>query len=292
MARPLAGGQRPLDGGIGSGGRTSRPGSAEGSLRRPTSPGRSSAATGRATGAAFGEPFAAPRPASRTSGSAVDSAAGAPAAREANRFAARWSTYPAMETQEQRDHHHGRERGGGHPPFDWKDGEKTKSLYPDRADSIVYDVKGKISCICPLTGEQRHLVPWGFEADRGTLEYRCPAVAFDFECRGRDQCMGAQTQYGRIVRVNIADDRHMFTPIPRDSDAWQTAYDRRSAVERVNSRLDHLLGFEHHNIRGLEKMEARIGIALVVPLSMALGRIRAGQAEQTRPLVGPVRRAA
>jgi hypothetical protein len=175
---------------------------------------------------------------------------------------------------------------------DWKDGEKTRSLYPDRADSIVYDVKGTISCVCPQTGEQRHMAPWGFEADRGTLKYRCPAAAFDFECRGRDQCMGAQTQYGRIVRINIADDRRMFTPIPRDSDAWQTAYNRRSAVERVNSRIDNLLGFEHHTIRGLKKMEARIGIALVVLLSMALGRIRARQGEQMRSIVGPVRRAA
>jgi len=175
---------------------------------------------------------------------------------------------------------------------DWKDGEKTRSLYPDRADSIVYDVRGTVSCICPCSGEQRHMAPWGFEADRGTIKYRCPAAAFDFECQGRDQCTGAQTQYGRIVRIHIDDDRRMFTPIARDSEAWQTAYDRRSAVERVNSRIDNLLGFEHHTIRGIDKMQARIGIALVVLLSMALGRIRAGQAQQMRSMVGPVQRAA
>ncbi len=175
---------------------------------------------------------------------------------------------------------------------DWKDKDPTRALDPDRADNIVYDVKGFISCVCPETGEQRAMSPWGFEQDRNTLKYRCPAAADDFDCKGRAQCHNAQTEHGRIVRLNINADRRMFTPIPRDSDAWARAYDRRTASERVNSRIDNLLGFERHTIRGQKKMETRIGIALVVLLAMALGRIKAGQREQLRSLVGPVKRAA
>lgn len=37
-------------------------------------------------------------------------------------------------------------------------------------------------------------------------------------------------------------------------------------------------------------MEARVGIALVVLLSMALGRIRVGQRDQMRSLLAPVAR--
>jgi len=84
----------------------------------------------------------------------------------------------------------------------------------------------------------------------------------------------------------------MFTPVDRDTAAWERGYDRRTAVERVNSRIDRVLGFEQHTIRGLKKMEARVGIALVVLLSMALGRIQAGQREQMRSLLAPVARAA
>lgn len=175
---------------------------------------------------------------------------------------------------------------------DWKDPDETRPLYPDRVDTIVYDVHGHVSCVCPATGEQRPMTPWGFEPDRATLKYRCPAVAAGYECQGRDGCPGARKPYGRVVRIPIDEDRRLFTPVARDSAAWQRAYNRRTSVERVNSRIDQLLGFEHHTIRGLKKMEARMGIALVVLLAMALGRIRVGQRQHMRSLTAPVQRAA
>ena len=94
------------------------------------------------------------------------------------------------------------------------------------------------------------------------------------------------------MRIPIETDRRMFTPVARDTAAWERAYDRRTAVERVNSRIDRVLGFEQHTIRGLKKMEARVGIALIVLLAMALGRIQAGQREHMRSLLAPVIRAA
>jgi len=176
---------------------------------------------------------------------------------------------------------------------DWKDRtDATRVLFADRCDTAVHDVRGTISCICPATEEQRQMAYWGFEPERGTLKYRCPAAAYDFQCQGRSQCPGAQTDYGKIVRIDIDTDRRMFTPVARDSAAWERAYDRRTAVERVNSRLDRVLGFEQHTIRGLKKMETRVGIALVVMLAMALGRIRIGQQGQMRSLLAPVIRSA
>ncbi len=175
---------------------------------------------------------------------------------------------------------------------DWKDKtDATRPVFADRADTVVYDVKGGIFCICPSSGDQRRMAGWGFEPDRGTLKYRCPAAVYDLDCQGRQQCPGAQTNYGKIVRISIDQDRRMFTPVARDSAAWEQAYDRRTAVERVNSRIDRVLGFEQHTIRGRKKMEARVGIALVVLLAMALGRIQAGQHDQLRSLLAPVDRA-
>lgn len=171
---------------------------------------------------------------------------------------------------------------------DWKGpADETRLVFPDVVDTTVYDVKGQVKCVCPATGEVRPMTFWGFEEDRESLKYRCPAVANGFECKGRANCPGANGAYGKVVRIPLAIAPRMFTPLPRDSKAWDRAYDRRTASERVNSRIDQVLGFERHTIRGLKKMEARVGIALVVLLSMAVGRIEAGQKAQMRSLLAP-----
>ncbi len=126
------------------------------------------------------------------------------------------------------------------------------------------------------------------EADRECLKYRCPAAARGIACTQRDLCKGGcHTEHGRIVRVPLATDRRIFTPQARDSITWDRQYKHRSAVERVNSRIDLSFGFEHHFIRGMKKMRLRLGLALVVMLAMAVGRIRAGQSEHLRSLVKP-----
>ncbi len=65
-------------------------------------------------------------------------------------------------------------------------------------------------------------------------------------------------------------------------------YAKHSSVERVNSRIDHVLGFENHTIRELQKMRTRMGLALVVMLSMAVGHLQAGRREQMRSFVGAI----
>ena len=59
-------------------------------------------------------------------------------------------------------------------------------------------------------------------------------------------------------------------------------------MERVNSRIDNVFGFEFHYIRGKAKMTLRMSLALVVMLAMAVGRIKSGQKEAMRSLVLPV----
>jgi hypothetical protein len=172
----------------------------------------------------------------------------------------------------------------------WKNPGETRPLVPDRADFFVYDERGNLGCICPVTGKKRPLVFHGFERDRNALKYRCPAAARGFACRGRTRCESRANvgPFGRTLRVPLDLDRRIFMPIPRPSPRWEKAYARRTAVERVNGRLDTVLGFEKHTLRGKRKMETRLTLALVLMLAMALGRIREQPQDRLRSFVAPV----
>jgi len=162
----------------------------------------------------------------------------------------------------------------------WKDGEASKLV--TGFENVVYDYRGTVSCVCLKSGTQRQMAYGGFERDRMTLKYRCPAQHYGYRCEGLDRCA-----VGKAVRIPLAEERRVFTPLPRSSQKWERCYDKRTAVERLNSRLDVSFGFEHHTIRGLTKMHTRCCLALVVMLAMAVGRIKAEQAQQMRSLVRP-----
>jgi hypothetical protein len=162
----------------------------------------------------------------------------------------------------------------------WRDKE-TKLLDPGCADNIVYDEVGTVYCICPKTGEQRPMAYGGFEKDRMALKYICPARAYGLTCSGGPECGHAM----KSERISLEIDRRIFTPVARSSYAWERDYKGRTAVERVNSRLDVSFGFEKHFIRGQKKMELRVGLALCVMLAMAVGRIKEKHQELIRSLV-------
>jgi hypothetical protein len=162
----------------------------------------------------------------------------------------------------------------------WRDKE-TKSLDAEHVDNIVYDEVGRVYCLCPKTMEQRQMAYGGFEEDRMVLKYVCPVKAYGLTCQGRSECEHAM----KSERVGLEIDRRIFTPVARSSYAWEREYRKRTAVERVNSRLDVSFGFERHFIRGQKKMEIRVGLALCVMLAMAVGRIKEQQKELMRSLV-------
>jgi hypothetical protein len=162
----------------------------------------------------------------------------------------------------------------------WRDKE-TKLLDSGCTDNIVYDEVGTVYCICPKTGEQRQMSYGGFEKDRMALKYICPVKAYGVRCSGSHECAHAL----KSERISLEIDRRIFTPVARSSYAWEREYKKRTAVERVNSRLDVSFGFEKHFIRGLKKMELRVGLALCVMLAMAVGRIKEQRQELMRSLV-------
>ncbi|MBU0700541.1 transposase [bacterium] len=165
----------------------------------------------------------------------------------------------------------------------WKDKEETHALKSDKVDNIAYNYKGCVYCYDMNTAEKKELAFNGFEKDRDSLKYLCPAKAYGMECKGKELC--GEKGYGRIVRIPLETDRRIFTPIARSSYKWEKAYKSRTAVERVNSRIDGSFMFEHHYIRGQAKMKMRMGMALLVMVCMALARIRMNQKEMMRSLV-------
>ena len=60
-----------------------------------------------------------------------------------------------------------------------------------------------------------------------------------------------------------------------------------AALERINARIDDGVRFERHNIRGKDRMTARVALALAVMMALALGSIRARAHDRMRSLVRP-----
>ena len=172
--------------------------------------------------------------------------------------------------------------------------ETWQALDPARHDTIYFDGTGRVACkIDPFEPNEdkafARMQYMGFEKDRGSLKFRCPAAAYGIECKNREACRCAPSvregSYGRVVRVALDRDPRLFMPVHRHSRTFRTLYKKRSSVERVNSRIDQVYGFEHHFIRGRAKMQLRVGLALTVMLATAVAWIRAGQKEKARCLL-------
>lgn len=92
----------------------------------------------------------------------------------------------------------------------WRDGDRTRLL--TNYKNVAYNYKGNVYCYCPETGTQREMSNGGFEKDRGTLKKLCPAKRYGIKCQGMEQCSVSQG-----IRIPLAEDRRIFTPIDRAS---------------------------------------------------------------------------
>jgi hypothetical protein len=159
--------------------------------------------------------------------------------------------------------------------------QETKLLKNTKMQNITYNYKGTVFCHCPETGEVREMTYNGFENRRNALKYTCPALAKGIQCKGATQC----SQYLKSVRITLDEDRRIFTPVARSSYKWEKLYDKRTSIERINSRIDGSFGFERHYIRGLQKMTLRCGLALCIMLAIAVGRLRQNRPDLIRSIV-------
>jgi len=146
-------------------------------------------------------------------------------------------------------------------------------------DNVLYGQDGKVYCSSSLTHQKRQMFCAGFEKDRETLKFRCPAKHCGTECECLKQCT-----IGSQVRIKLESDPRVFMALSKDSGKWPIFYNKRTSVERVNSRFDVSLGFENHYIRGLGKMTVMVDLSLIAMLGTAHGCIKEDKKEYMRSL--------
>ena len=152
----------------------------------------------------------------------------------------------------------------------WK--EEKERMLPGHTgrSNIVYDEAGTVYCYDTVSAPmvQHKMAYMGHEKSRGTLKYRCPAVAQGWTCPMAGRC-NAGKPYGKTVRVRQEIDLRRFPPIPRATKQFERLYDGRTSVERVNARFKVFWGADDGNITGPQRFHAFVGTVMVVHAALA-----------------------
>jgi len=146
-------------------------------------------------------------------------------------------------------------------------------------EGAYYDEAGNVFCYSPDKGNRRRMTPNGYEESRDALRFKCPAIAYGRECREIGKCRC------KNVRIPLETDPRIFTQVQRESYKWKRLYKMRTAVERVNSRLDGAYGFEERRMRGLARTKLHVGLAMIVMLATAVWYAKNKQEGMIRSLV-------
>lgn len=141
----------------------------------------------------------------------------------------------------------------------WKDGEETKQ-YKDT--NLVYTYDGKVS-IVEEKGEIIPLKYLGYDKIKDTLRYQ---------------------HKNKVYSIDINYNSRIFTPIARDSKKWKRTYNKRTALERINGRMDRDFNLENNKVRGLKKATVMIDIMMIGMMAMAKGHIVNKHPEKIRKL--------
>jgi hypothetical protein len=135
---------------------------------------------------------------------------------------------------------------------------------------VVHDEAGTLYCYDMASDPPvRHQMAYvGYEKERETLKYRCPARHEGWGCPSEERC-NAGKKYGLIVRVDREVDLRRFPPIPRATAQFERRYKGRTAVERVNGRTKVYWGADDGNLRGSRRFHAYLGVIMVVYVGFA-----------------------
>jgi hypothetical protein len=139
----------------------------------------------------------------------------------------------------------------------WKDSEETKQY---KNTDIVYNYRGDV-----FYAE--------YDKDEGVIVYeKMKYEGFDKQ----KNCL-RYSYKGKIHKIYISYDERIFLPVARDSEKFKKLYKGRTAVERLNGRLDRDYMFEDHCIRGLKKMTLMVNLSMIIMNGMAIGKIKNGK---------------
>jgi hypothetical protein len=152
----------------------------------------------------------------------------------------------------------------------WK--EEPERLLPghDGSSNIVYTEDGTVYCYDKVSDPPtRHRMSYiGYEPQRETLKYRCPAHHEGWECPMATICNEGKP-YGKTVRVNRQLDPRRFPSLPRATKKFERMYKGRTSVERVNGRLKVFWGVDDGNVTGSRRFVAQVSVVLAVHAAFA-----------------------
>ena len=152
----------------------------------------------------------------------------------------------------------------------WKEEHERMLPGHDGNSNVVYDEAGTVYCYDRVSQPMiRHQMAYiGYEPQRETLKYRCPAMHEGWECPMAKHCNEGK-KYGMTVRVPRDIDQRRFPALPRATKKFERLYKGRTAVERVNARLKIFWGADDGNVNGSPRFFALLGVVLVVHASFA-----------------------
>jgi hypothetical protein len=140
----------------------------------------------------------------------------------------------------------------------------------DGTSNVVYTEDGSIHCYDKVSDPPvRHPMSYiGYEPERQTLKYRCPAKHEGWDCPMSSMC-NAGKSYGKTVRVPHELDPRRFPELPRATKKFERMYKGRTSVERVNARLKVYWGADDGNLVGSRRFVAQVGVVLAVHAAFA-----------------------
>jgi len=112
---------------------------------------------------------------------------------------------------------------------------------------------------------------------RGQNEWGCPAKFGKAKCPLPEKCSL------KVALIHPEHDYRRFGyHIPRTYPEWQELYNKRTAVERVFSRLKDKRRLDTHCFRGFKKLNLHCGLSILVMQAMALAKVKVGQVDEMR----------
>ncbi len=112
---------------------------------------------------------------------------------------------------------------------------------------------------------------------RGQNEWACPARLGKATCPLPEKCSL------KVAIVNPGHDYRRFGyHVPRTSPQWQELYNKRTAIERVFSRLKDKRRLNSHCFRGFSKINLHCTLSILVMQAMALSKVQSGYSDEIR----------
>jgi hypothetical protein len=106
------------------------------------------------------------------------------------------------------------------------------------------------------------------------MQYICPFKAGKVECPSPCSL--------RVAWIRPLWEYRQLCSIPRDSEEWDEIYSKRTAIERVNSRLKEKRRLNTHCHRGFEKVQLHSLMSVLSLLVTALAEVNAGRMDRAR----------